>query len=155
MDETEAYNAVRFAILEGEMSCHACGSVTKVSALMLPRLEPDEEEDDRMWADEPVLLKYVTRLNPEAMAAWFSAAPWVKWTASRTSGTSYYANTCQKCQQLQGDWFTSEPGAPFFPTSSEDAKRLRIQWVETPIEAVANGSQSSWMTSLSGEGSKS
>ena len=49
---------------------------------------------------------------------------------SKTSGSRYYANTCPKCGVLSGDFHLhSEPGAPFFPTTEEEAKHLTLDAV--------------------------
>ena len=46
---------------------------------------------------------------------------------SKTLGSRYYANTCPKCGVISGDFHLhSEPGAPFFPTTEQEAKRLTL-----------------------------
>lgn len=47
-------------------------------------------------------------------------------------GTRYFANTCPKCQVISGHFFLhAEPGAPFFPTSEEEARFLYMK--EIPL----------------------
>jgi hypothetical protein len=47
---------------------------------------------------------------------------------SKTAGSRYYANTCPKCGVISGDFYLhSEPGAPFFPTTKEEAKQLTLE----------------------------
>lgn len=47
---------------------------------------------------------------------------------SKTAGSRYYANTCPKCGVISGDFYLhSEPGAPFFPTTEEEAKQLTLE----------------------------
>ena len=49
---------------------------------------------------------------------------------SQTLGSRYYANTCPKCGVISGDFYLhSEPGAPFFPTTEEEAKQLTLEGV--------------------------
>jgi hypothetical protein len=47
---------------------------------------------------------------------------------SKTAGSRYYANTCPKCGVISGDFYLhSEPGAPFFPTTEDEAKELTLE----------------------------
>jgi hypothetical protein len=140
-------SSTRFAILTGQMHCHACRAPTRVSALLVPGL-PDGEEDDRMDPKDAARLQYITLLNPEALAAWQAQAPWVRMMRSATAQTSYWANSCENCGVLQGDWYTAEPDAPFFPTSQVGIDALHCIWVDQPIRAVADASQSTWMVQL-------
>jgi hypothetical protein len=75
-------------------------------------------------------------------------APWVQVMASATAGTSYLANACEHCHALQGDWYLSEPDAPFFPTTPAGLDALRAIWVDVPLRADAQASQSTWMDQL-------
>lgn len=143
------YHADRFAVLTGSMNCHACKSPTRVSAILLPNHREREEPTDEWNEDEdPALLKYLAKLNPEALHALGSVAPWIKPTPSKTAGLTYLGNQCEQCVALQGDWHTGSPGAPFFPMSPAEIELLQVQWFNTPIEAEANGAQSSWMDAL-------
>ena len=47
---------------------------------------------------------------------------------SKTAGSRYYANTCPKCGVISGDFYLhSDLGAPFFPTTKEEAKQLTLE----------------------------
>lgn len=57
---------------------------------------------------------------------------------SRMAGMTYFANHCEHCAALQGDFYLhSEPGAPFFPETEEDA--LRIRFVPIPGQISLSG----------------
>jgi len=143
------YCADRFAVLTGAMNCHACKAKTHVSAILVPNYREREELTDEWSADEgPALLKYLTKLNLEALDALNSVAPWIKPTPSKTAGLTYLGNQCEQCAALQGDWHTGSPGAPFFPTSPAEVELLQVLWFNTPIEAEADGAQSSWMDAV-------
>jgi len=54
--------------------------------------------------------------------------PTYKLKYSKITRSEYYANTCPKCGVLFGDFYMHcEPGAPFFPTTEEEAGALCIQ----------------------------
>ncbi|MGH8059335.1 MAG: hypothetical protein ACREOH_19215 [Candidatus Entotheonellia bacterium] len=56
--------------------------------------------------------------------------PSFKLKYSKTLRSRYYANTCPKCGVISGDFYLhSEPGAPFFPTTEEEAKELTLEAV--------------------------
>jgi len=49
---------------------------------------------------------------------------------SKTTQSKYYANTCPKCGVLSGDFFLhGDLGAPFLPTTKEEAKHLSIETI--------------------------
>jgi hypothetical protein len=141
------FAADRFAILVGQIKCHACAATTHVSCLLLPGL-PEGEEDDRFYPEDPARLQYITSLNPEAMDAWQHRAPYIQFMESGTAGKRYLANACEHCNALQGDWFIGEPDAPFFPTTKAGLDALHCTWVDVPLRADAEASQSSWMDKL-------
>jgi hypothetical protein len=61
--------------------------------------------------------------------------PTFRFLNSRMGGTRYFANTCPKCHVISGHFFLhAEPGAPFFPTSDEEAKSLYMK--EIPISSL-------------------
>jgi hypothetical protein len=132
----------------GEVPCHVCKTITRVSALLIPGDPAASDEDDRMYPEDPAKLQYITSLNPEALAAWQVHAPWIRMIASATAGSTYLGNSCEHCQALQGDWYISEPDAPFFPTTKAGMDALRCIWVDVPLRADADASQSSWMDKL-------
>lgn len=42
----------------------------------------------------------------------------LQWRFSQMIEGHYWANTCEKCGMIQGDWFLyEEPDGPFFPLS--------------------------------------
>ena len=56
--------------------------------------------------------------------------PTYRLTYSETVGSEYYANNCATCGVISGDFFLhSEPGAPFFPTEADEARRLTIELI--------------------------
>ncbi len=66
--------------------------------------------------------------------------PSFKLIYSKTTSSKYYGNTCPKCGVLSGDFHLhSEPGAPFFPTTEEEARMLYLKPVpiNEPVKVKA------------------
>ena len=84
--------------------------------------------------DEPAagLFTEITIL-PFAMVKFIqSKVPTFKKVYSKTMKIKYYGNTCPNCNVISGDFHLHcEPGAPFFPTDEEEAKRLYLK--EIPL----------------------
>lgn len=143
------YRASRFAVVQGEGTCWHCKATTPVAALLVGSHESRwDEEDDWEIAEGPVLLTRLVQVNTEALKAYLKQAPWVRRMDSKTAQETYWGNTCTTCQSLQGDWYLTEPGAPFFPETTAEEQRLTLTWHQVPIEAEAGGSGSSWMDRL-------
>lgn len=140
-----AIHADRFALLNGEVACWKCKQTTPVSAFFLDGYsEPDEESNERVVSSEQTVVHGVVGLNPEVSELIKQEAPWMRPGFSKTRDHAYLAPHCQHCDALQGAWFLSEPGAPFFPQTPQEAARLTVRWFDTPIEIDGDPSWSSW-----------
>lgn len=143
------YRSSQFAVVRGETTCWNCQVVTPVAALLLgPHEMRWDDEDDWAASPGPVMLMRVTQLNPEALDVYVERAPWIRRLNSKTVGTIYWGNACTTCETLQGDWYLTEPGAPFFPEGPKQEEALVLTWHEVPIELEADGSESSWIDRL-------
>ena len=81
------------------------------------------------------VLSGITDMPEEVVAYIQGRVPTFKLKFSKTVGQEYYASTCPKCGMLSGDFHLhSEPGAPFFPTTEEEAASLYM--TEIPISAA-------------------
>ncbi len=140
-----AIHADRFAILNGTMACWACKKPTQVSAIFLEGYsEPDDELGDRVQCAEKAVVQGIVGLNSNVTALIKQHAPWMRPGYSKTRDQTYLAPHCQHCAALQGAWFLSEPGAPFFPQTPQEAAHLEVLWFETSIEVDGDPSWSSW-----------
>ena len=140
-----AIHADRFALLNGEVACWKCKETTPVSAFFLDGYsEPDDETGGRVVSSEQTVIHGVVGLNPDVSELIQQEAPWMRPGFSKTRDHAYLASHCQHCDALQGAWFMSEPGAPFFPQTSQEAARLTVRWFDTPIEIDGDPSWSSW-----------
>jgi hypothetical protein len=104
------------------IACWRCGAGMPVVALIAPNV-PEAE-------GEICTLSDVKELPSEVLSFIQKRFPSFKLKYSKTIQSEYYANTCPECGVLSGDFYLhSEPGAPFFPTTENEAKDLVIETV--------------------------
>ena len=110
-----------------EISCWKCNS--KMSAVGLLAPENDEQE---LEGEFPSLMD-ITVLPKELEKQIQSRVPSFEYRFSNTVGYKYYANVCESCDMISGDFFLhSEPGGPFFPYDEAEAKELYM--IELALE---------------------
>ncbi|HEL3259593.1 TPA: hypothetical protein UMH03_000423 [Stenotrophomonas maltophilia] len=100
-----------------------------------------EEHDDEGLVDqgEGAVLRYIERLDENAVAFVAGHAPWLRFATTRTSGQTYLAHHCTTCGALQGDHFV------FWPQSDVELARLTFVQGLGPLTAQASAGQSTWM----------
>ena len=104
------------------ISCWRCRAHMPAIALVAPNVA---EADG-----EICILSEVEELPEVVLRFVRSRFPSFRLKYSKTLGSRYYANTCPKCGVISGDFHLhSEPGAPFFPTTKGEAKRLTLEAV--------------------------
>jgi hypothetical protein len=102
------------------MSCWRCGADMPAIALVAPSVAETE--------GEICLLSEVEELPESVLQFVRKRFPSLKLKYSKTLGLRYYANTCPRCGVIFGDFYLhSEPGAPFFPTTEDEAKELTLE----------------------------
>jgi hypothetical protein len=102
------------------ISCWRCGA--KMPALAL--IAPNVAEAD----GEICILSEIEELPKAVLQFVGTRFPSFALRYSKTAGSRYYANTCPKCGVISGDFYLhSEPGAPFFPTTEDEAKELTLE----------------------------
>ncbi len=138
--------ATRFAILTASIDCHACGAATPVAGVLVPSFE-ERDEGDWITCEDSALLRYIEALDAGSARALLERLPWVRLADSKTAGMRYLASVCD-CGALQGDFYLTEPGAPFFPLDDAGIDAIAVDWVDAPLEAVAGRSMSSWTDTL-------
>ena len=98
------------------------------------------DDGETSVAAEAATLTYVRRLNDAALAEVRRLAPWMAWRHTKTAGIEYLANIFPGCDAVQGDHYVhSEPGAAFFPLSAAAQAEISVTWLETPLQAEADG----------------
>ena len=121
-----------------KIHCWKCQGRMSAVALMCNYREenPNESEKDSEVEDELCVLSEIESLPEDILSNVTQRVPTFKLTFSKTVQRKYFANTCPSCSILSGDFFLhSEPGAPFFPTSAEEAAELYI--TEVPYKSPA------------------
>lgn len=92
-------------------------------------LAPSIEESDGMVA----ILTDITKMPNRVRSHIQRRVPSFQMKYSKTVQREYFANVCPRCHTLSGDFFLhTEPEAPFFPKTEEQAKRLYL--AELPID---------------------
>jgi hypothetical protein len=111
--------------LIGKMySCWRCQAKMPVVSVLAPKVRDSWEQVS--------VLSGITEMPEEVVAYIQGRVPTFKLKYSKTVGQEYFASTCPKCGMLSGDFHLhSEPGAPFFPTTEEEAASLYM--TEIPI----------------------
>jgi len=111
-------------LVAGETSCWRCGAPMPVVAILCENVESADEG--------PYILSNTTELPQELTAFVQQRCPTYRLKYSKTVGGKYYANNCPKCGVISGDFYLhSEPGAPFFPTESDEAELLTLETIPT------------------------
>lgn len=116
-----------------KVSCWRCDSRMPVVALLAPHVA---DSDGQVYR-----LSNIEKMPRDILLFIQKRVPTFQWRSSLMAGSRYFANTCPKCHVIYGDFFLhSEPGAPFFPTSNEEAKSLYLTEIQlsNPIEIQAS-----------------
>jgi hypothetical protein len=102
------------------VSCWRCGAKMTALALIAPNVAEA--------AGEICILSEIAELPKAVLQFVGTRFPSFALRYSKTAGSRYYVNTCPKCGVISGDFYLhSEPGAPFFPTTEEEAKQLTLE----------------------------
>ncbi|RSK45483.1 DUF5710 domain-containing protein [Hymenobacter rigui] len=130
--------------------CWKCTQSTTVAALAADSyclLDYDDSESDEVTEDAPkswyrqqefVFISGVGYVDEATTAQLAAAYPFFRLGHSRAGG-SYWANHCQHCQALQGDFFLhQEPGGAFSPTTVAECQRLTLEVQPTPYDCILN-----------------
>ena len=107
-----------------KVTCWRCNSRMPVVTLLAPRVADTE--------DQVCVLSNIEKIPQEILGIIQKRVPTFQLRSSLMAGSKYFANTCPNCHVIYGDFFLdSEPGAPFFPVSEEDARSLYL--TEIPL----------------------
>ena len=117
-------------LLRSSQTCWGCNTNQEVIAIATRHLE-ESDPDALHEGDEPVVLEDIQKMPGSILEYVVRVHPNYEKRQSKTSGSSYYMNTC-KCGAHFGDFYLhSEPGGAFFPTSEDEAKQILIE--EIPL----------------------
>lgn len=137
-----------YYVATSSISCWKCTQLTTVAALAADSYcildyeesESDEanEDDAKCWYRQQEFafvsaIDYIDAATATQLAATY---PYFRFGHSHAGG-SYWANHCQQCQALQGDFFLhQEPGGPFSPTTVEECQRITLETQPTTYDCI-------------------
>ncbi|MDD3499070.1 MAG: DUF5710 domain-containing protein [Sulfurovum sp.] len=136
-----------FYILEGKRKCWKCNQETKIIAFTSKKIvefdfidcfydEQCEDGTDYTSIQEyfkelefynyPLLTSLDLDENYTIKQYVTSNYPLYKKQYSKTTQSLYYANSCEHCGKLQGDFFMNEADSPFFDIRNPNLKKIKI-----------------------------
>lgn len=125
-----------FFIAVNSKECYKCAESTTVIALASNDfycLDYDAN-DNQKWLQMHDLFFFPmpVHMNTEVTDLLNRLFPQFKKGYSKTVGGKYWANHCERCGVLQGDWHMhSEPGGAFSPMEIEQCKELTLISINT------------------------
>jgi hypothetical protein len=130
--------------------CYKCANKTAVIALASNNfyyLSTDENEDEKWFrADGLSFFSMPIFIENELVGNINRLFPNYKIAYSKTAESSYWANHCEHCGALQGDFFLhSEPGGAFFPLEIEEYEKLTFITVPSKFDVEVDADYS-WLS---------
>lgn len=138
------------SIALNKTDCYKCGNKTAVISLASNNfyyLNTDENEDEKWFrADVLTFFSMLVFIDNELASKINRLFPKYKIAYSKTAESSYWANHCEHCGALQGDFFLhSEPGGAFFPLEIEEYEQLTFITISSKFDVVINADYS-WLS---------
>lgn len=130
--------------------CYKCANKTAVISLASNNfyyLNTDENEDEKWFrADGWSFFSMPVFIENELVGKINKLFPNYKIAYSKTAESSYWANHCEHCGALQGDFFLhSEPGGAFFPLEIEEYEQLTFITVPSKFDIEIDADYS-WLS---------
>jgi hypothetical protein len=133
-----------FYIAETQRECWECKRKTNVYSFLLESFQAtgvveeieDNENFKTFWMEQsnPSFISNITKLNNEAKLAILSFTDKYK-----VSKNKYFANHCEHCNDLQGDFYLhGKPGVAFCPTNEKEIKNIKLIKIIEPFVASGN-----------------
>lgn len=127
-------------IIEAIRICHKCKHPTKVIGFGFENYyEYGDEELDVDYYYHSGTIRIVSEFSPmpDKLFAYIQENYNYKMSYSRTIDDTYWANNCDFCHALQGNWFLfSEPDSVFYPQNQRDASKLKLYKISLPRDFV-------------------
>ena len=126
-------------------NCWKCKQETNVVALAaenyytLDYEDEDDEQAKQVWfkQHEFVFLSDTVFLDAASAIEISGRYPFYRLGYSRTKDYHYWANHCQHCSAIQGDFFLhQEPGEAFCPTTIEECQALTLVKITTKYDCL-------------------
>ena len=137
-----------FYVALNKRVCWKCAELTEVIALASNKFHKldyvnidDKNDSSQKWFEQDYFSFFSTPeyIDQEIIKLIQKKFPFYKFGFSKTINGKYWANHCQKCNALQGDFFNhNEPGGAFFPTSLEECHEIKLIEVPTKFDLTLN-----------------
>ncbi len=137
-----------FHIALNKRECWKCNEITDIVALASNNFYEfdytNEDDDDNMtkeWLKQDYFTFFSTPeyIDKEIIDLIQERFPFYKYGYSKTINRKYWANHCQNCNALQGDFFNhNEPGGAFSPMSIEECKEITLIEVPSKYDLTLN-----------------
>lgn len=130
--------------------CYKCANKTAVISLASSNfyyLSTDENENEKWFrADGLSFFSMPVFIENELAVKINGLFPNYKIAYSKTVESNYWANHCEHCGALQGDFFLhSEPGGAFFPLEIEEYEQLTFITVPSKFDVEIDADYS-WLS---------
>ncbi len=149
--DTEKFNVIAknpFYIGLNNRVCWKCREIIEVIALASDNFytydyidEDDDENYDKAWFNEDYFSFFSMPdfIDNDSINLINQKFPFYKYGYSNHMKSRYWANHCQKCGALQGDFFNhNEPGGAFSPTSIDECKEITLIKVPSKFDLKIN-----------------
>jgi hypothetical protein len=125
-----------FYVALNTRECWKCSQETTVIAIASNSFY-SMEDDNMQWSlqNHFSFLSMPTYIEPQLSLILEKVFPFYKIGYSRTVDGNYWANHCQKCGALQGDFHLHhEAEAAFFPISTEECEALTLILIDSKFD---------------------
>ncbi|HVI46760.1 MAG TPA: DUF5710 domain-containing protein [Chitinophaga sp.] len=150
-------------VAHAERPCWKCGHPNKVIAIGSNYFyEKDiNERDEPVWLEQGffTLFQQIATVSDNLQTLLRDHYPHYSKDYAKATGTSYWNNHCETCQQVQGDWHLfDEPGSVFYPTNPETAahillKTFQLKYAPRIDAGYSYGDHLRLITEFAGQGS--
>ncbi|WP_425390791.1 DUF5710 domain-containing protein [Ekhidna sp.] len=132
-----------FYIAKNQRKCWRCSELTTVVSLASNRffeldyLNEGGNDEAIAWFPQNYFTFFSspTYINKETIDLISQKFPFYKLGFSKTINGKYWANHCEKCNSLQGDFFNhNEPGGAFSPMSIEECQQITLMEVPAKFD---------------------
>jgi len=155
--DTEKFSMIAkapFYIGINKKHCWKCFEPTTVVALASNHFyifDYPDDEDVKSWIKQDYFsfFNMPGYIEDEVAQLIQSKYPFYKLGFSKTVNGKYWANHCERCNALQGDFFMhEEPGGEFYPVEIEECKKIILKEVPYKFDLKIDAS-TSWSSNES------
>lgn len=130
-------------LIEGKQNCFKCGKETRVIGFGIDKYINIDDDYINFSNDDDIHIVGAIEPIPEKLIKYIQEKYNYKMRFSKTTQTSNMSNCCDNCDILQGNFFLfNEVDSPFFITSIDDVKKLKIYKITLDNDITINADYS-------------